>query len=63
MRGKIMEADHRFLAPARSTDPIAVADIPISPENLGLRQQIAEARQSWLLGCVDIRLSANAGKH
>jgi hypothetical protein len=45
-----MEADHRFMTPARSTDPIAVADIPVSPENLGLRQQLAEASESWLLG-------------
>jgi len=41
-----MEADHRFLTPARSTDLIAGAE---SPEILGLRQQIAEACQSRLL--------------
>lgn len=40
-----MEPD-RFLTPARSTNPISPA---VSPEILGLRQQIAEACQSWLL--------------
>jgi integrase/recombinase XerD len=41
-----MESDHRLLIPARSADSIAVTE---SPEILVLRQQIAEACQSWLL--------------
>lgn len=44
-----MEPDHQLPAPVSSTDPVADAGVSISPEIQELRQQIAEACQSWLL--------------
>ena len=44
-----MEPGQRFLIPAKSADSVIDADNAASPETLVLRQQIAEACQSWLL--------------
>lgn len=54
-----MEPSQRFLIAVKPTDPIADPETPTSPEILELRQQVADATESWLMRSPSSKTQSN----